>query len=86
MGFFVNNGDATNNPHLDFCNKEITLVGSWVYGANEYITTIGFFKKAAEMKIPVELLVTDKFDLDHVKEAMETNIAMTGIKIGIMPK
>lgn len=85
MGFFVNIGEASINPHFDFCNKEITLVGSWVYGANEYITTMGFFKKAAEMNIPVELLVTDKFDLDHVADAMETNIAMTGVKIAIMP-
>ncbi len=86
MGFFVDNGDCTINPHFDLCNKEINLVGSWVYGANEYITTLGFFKKAAEMNIPVELLVTDKFDLDHATEAMETNIAMTGVKIAIMPQ
>ncbi len=86
LGFFVNNGDATINPHLDFCNKEITLVGSWVYGANEYIDTLGFFKKAQAMNIPVELLVTDKFDLDHATEAMEKNIAMTGVKIAIMPQ
>ena len=37
------------------------------------------------MNIPVEKLVTDKFDLDHVADAMETNIAMTGVKIAIMP-
>ena len=86
MGFFVDNGDCTINPHFDLCNKEINLVGSWVYGANEYITTLGFFKKAAEMNIPVELLVTDKFDLDHATEAMETNIAMAGVKIAIMPQ
>lgn len=85
LGFFVDNGECSINPHFDLCNKEITLVGSWVYSANEYITTMGFLKKATEMNIPVEKLVTDKFDLDHVVDAMETNIAMTGVKIAIMP-
>ena len=42
MGFFVNAGECTMNPHFDLCNKEITLVGSWVYSANEYIETLGF--------------------------------------------
>ena len=31
LGFFINGGDATINPHFDLCSKEITLVGSWVY-------------------------------------------------------
>ena len=31
LGFFINGGDATINPHFDLCAKEITLVGSWVY-------------------------------------------------------
>ena len=48
MGFFVNAGECTMNPHFDLCNKEITLVGSWVYSANEYIETLGFLKKAKE--------------------------------------
>lgn len=31
LGFFINGGDATINPHFDICAKEITTVGSWVY-------------------------------------------------------
>ena len=31
LGFFINGGDATINPHFDICSKEITIVGSWVY-------------------------------------------------------
>ena len=31
LGFFINGGDATINPHFDICSKEITTVGSWVY-------------------------------------------------------
>lgn len=54
MGFFVNAGECTMNPHFDLCNKEITLVGSWVYSAQEYIETLGFIKKAKEMSIPIK--------------------------------
>ncbi|MBQ2662380.1 MAG: zinc-binding dehydrogenase [Clostridia bacterium] len=86
MGFFVNAGECTMNPHFDLCNKEINLVGSWVYSANEYITTLGFLKKAKEMNIPVEKLVTHHYTLDQYVEAMEKNISLTGIKIAICPE
>ena len=85
MGFFVNAGDCTMNPHFDLCNKEINLVGSWVYSANEYITTLGFLQKAKEVGIPVEKLVTHHYSLDQYVEAMEKNISLTGIKIAICP-
>lgn len=85
MGFFVNAGDCIMNPHFDLCNKEITLVGSWVYGANEYIHTLGFLTKAKEMGIPVEKLVTHHYSLEQYVEAMEKNISLTGVKIAICP-
>ena len=84
MGFFVNAGECTMNPHFDLCNKEITLIGSWVYSANEYIETLGFLKKAKEMGIPVEKLVTDHFPLEQYVDAMEKNISLTGVKIAIV--
>ena len=28
LGFFINGGDATINPHFDICAKEITTVGT----------------------------------------------------------
>ena len=84
MGFFVNAGECTMNPHFDLCNKEITLVGSWVYGANEYIETLGFLKKAKEMSIPVEKLVTHHYPLEQYVDAMEKNISLTGVKIAIV--
>ena len=39
LGFFINGGDATINPHFDLCSKEINLVGSWVYTLRDYVTT-----------------------------------------------
>ena len=81
MGFFVNNGEYTVNPHFAMCNKEINLVGSWDYSADDYPTTVAFLKQAREMNIPIKDLITHTFSLDQLNEAMEVNVAQQGIKI-----
>ena len=84
MGFFVNNGEYQVNPHFAMCNKEIDIVGSWDYSAEDYPKTVAFLKQAAEMNIPIEELITHTFPLDKMNEAMETNVAQAGIKICYM--
>ncbi|MDR1641759.1 MAG: zinc-binding dehydrogenase [Clostridiales bacterium] len=81
MGFFVDNGNATINPHFDLCKKEIALVGSWTYGAHEYPLTIAFLKRAKELGLPLERMITHRFPLGKMNEAMETNLSMQGMKI-----
>ena len=81
MGFFVNNGEYTVNPHFAMCNKEINLVGSWDYSAEDYPTTVAFLRQAREMNIPIKDLITHSFSLDQLNEAMETNVKQEGIKI-----
>ncbi len=81
MGFFVNNGEYKINPHFAMCNKEIDIVGSWDYSAEDYPKTVAFLKQCAEMNIPIEELITHTFPLDKMNEAMETNVAQKGIKI-----
>ena len=81
MGFFVNNGEYTVNPHFAMCQKEINLVGSWDYSADDYPTTVAFLKQAREMNIPIKDLITHSFPLDQLNEAMEVNVAQKGIKI-----
>ena len=81
MGFFVNNGEYQINPHFAMCNKEIDIVGSWDYSAEDYPKTVAFLKQTAEMGIPIEELITHTFPLDKMNEAMETNVAQAGIKI-----
>ncbi len=81
MGFFVNNGEYSVNPHFAMCNKEINLVGSWDYSAQDYPKTIAFLKQAREMNIPIKELITHSFPLEKLDEAMETNVAQKGIKI-----
>lgn len=84
LGFFINGGDATINPHFDLCSKEITLVGSWVYTLRDYVTTFDFLRAAKAIGLPMSDLITDRFPLDKINEALEKNLAMTGLKIAIV--
>ncbi|MBX7370606.1 zinc-dependent alcohol dehydrogenase [Clostridium chauvoei] len=86
VGFFVDNGDATINPHFDICNKEITVVGSWVYTLQDYLTTFDFLKRAKGIGLPIKELITHEFPLEKLKEAIETNIKQEVIKIAIINK
>ncbi|MBR2340127.1 MAG: zinc-binding dehydrogenase [Clostridia bacterium] len=86
MGFFVNNGEYTVNPHFAMCNKEISIVGSWDYSADDYPTTMAFLRQAREMNIPIKELITHEFDLNNLNRAMEVNVAQEGIKICYVAK
>lgn len=86
LGFFINGGDATINPHFDLCSKEITLVGSWVYTLRDYVTTFDFLKSAKAIGLPLSELITDRYPLEQINEALEKNLAMTGLKIAIVNK
>ena len=81
MGFFVNNGTYEINPHFAMCNKEINLVGSWDYSAQDYPTTVAFLRQCRELNIPIKDLITHTYSLEQMNEAMETNVAQKGIKI-----
>lgn len=84
LGFFINGGDATINPHFDICSKEITTVGSWVYTLRDYATTFDFLKRAKGIGLPIDQLITHKYPLSQMNEAYKTNLAMTGLKIAII--
>ena len=86
LGFFINGGDATINPHFDICSKEITTVGSWVYTLRDYATTYDFLKSAKRIGLPINKLITHKFPLEEINEAHKTNLAMAGLKIAIINK
>jgi len=81
VGFFVNNGDSKINPHFDICNKEITVVGSWVYTPQDYAITFDFLKRAQGIGLPIEKLITHRFTLEQLNTAMEVNMKQEGIKI-----
>lgn len=84
LGFFINGGDATINPHFDICSKELTMVGSWVYTLRDYATTFDFLKRAKGIGLPMNKLITHKFPLSEINEAHRTNLKMEGLKIAII--
>ena len=86
LGFFINGGDATINPHFDICSKEITTVGSWVYTLRDYATTFDFLKRAKAIGLPMGDLITHKFPLEEIDEAFKTNLSMQGLKIAVVNK
>lgn len=86
LGFFINGGDATINPHFDICSKEITIVGSWVYTLRDYATTFDFLKRAKAIGLPMSELITHRFPLSEINEAHVTNLKMEGLKIAIVNK
>jgi threonine dehydrogenase-like Zn-dependent dehydrogenase len=84
LGFFINGGDATINPHFDICSKEITTVGSWVYTLRDYATTFDFLKRAKGIGLPVQKLITHRYPLSQITEGYLTNLKMEGLKIAII--
>jgi len=84
LGFFINGGDATINPHFDICSKELTEVGSWVYTLRDYVTTFDFLRGAKSIGLPMNELITDKYPLSRIDEAFQKAASMTGLKIAVM--
>lgn len=84
LGFFINGGDATINPHFDICAKELTVVGSWVYTLRDYATTFDFLKRASGIGLPLKELITHTYTLDRINDALEMNLSMKGLKIAII--
>ena len=84
VGFFMDGGNCSINHHFDLCNKEVTAVGSWVYTPQDYPITFSFLKRAAGIGLPVEKLVTHHFPLSQIKDALEANVTMAGIKIAVV--
>ena len=84
VGFFMDGGECAINHHYDICNKEIALVGSWVYTPQNYPTTFAFLQRAKGIGLPVEELVTHHYPLSRIQEALETNVQMKGIKVAVV--
>ncbi|MCC5833272.1 MAG: zinc-binding dehydrogenase [Opitutales bacterium] len=81
IGFFVDNGEYSVNPHFDICRKEITLVGSWAYNHWDYPNAYHFLQRAEAIGLPVHELITDRFPLDRIGDAFNASISQSGIKV-----
>jgi L-iditol 2-dehydrogenase len=86
VGHFVDGGECAINPHRDICAKEISLVGSWVYNSFEYPNAYHFLQRAERIGLPVSSLITHKFPLDQIDEAIQVNLRQEGIKVIVEAK
>jgi Zn-dependent alcohol dehydrogenase len=59
-------------------------VGSWVYTLRDYATTFDFLKRAKGIGLPMAELITHRFPLNQINEALKTNLAMSGLKIAVV--
>jgi len=81
IGHFVDGGECAINPHRDICQKEITVVGSWAYNSFEYPNAYHFIQRAERIGIPLTSLITHRFRLPQLEEAIQANIRQEGVKI-----
>ncbi|MFQ7534921.1 MAG: hypothetical protein ACLRPT_07285 [Akkermansia muciniphila] len=50
----------------------------------DYPTTFDFLKRAYGIGLPLTKLISHRFKLDEIAEALETNVQMKGIKIAVI--
>ncbi|MDP0499544.1 MAG: zinc-binding dehydrogenase [Verrucomicrobiota bacterium JB022] len=81
IGHFVDGGECQINPHRDVCKKEITITGSWVYNSFEYPNAYHFLQRAERMGLPVSSLITHRFPLAEIDEAIQVNLRQEGLKV-----
>jgi len=60
------------------------LVGFWVYTLRDYATTFDFLKRAKGIGLPMAKLITHRYALEDINEALKTNLEMKGLKIAIV--
>lgn len=56
-------------------------MGPWTYQASDCIQACEFLKEAQLRGLTVEKLITHRYGIDEMNEAMEMNISMQGSRI-----
>lgn len=69
MGHYVDQGAIPINPHL-VCWKDIHIFGSWGYGPGEFDSALRVLE-SYHKKIGIKRIVTHKFLLANIREALE---------------
>ena len=63
-----------------------SLAALKVSPAKDWVQAFDFLKEAKDRKLPITKLITHKYPLDKMNEAMEMNISMKGLKIAYVAK
>lgn len=78
-GHYGDAGPVPINPHI-INKKQITITGVWSAANHHFLRGLNLLRK-----IPVEKLVTHRFDLDHVNEALIATERQEVLKAVITP-
>ncbi len=81
VGFFVDNGKASYNPHFNICMPETKVTGSWAYVPEDWVEATQFLRETQKEGIDMTQLITNAYPIDQLNEAMAKNISGTGVKV-----
>jgi len=86
-GVFVDTGEVSINPHRHLCAKNIRLLGQTNHPPSGYLPSLKLMEKFAKLFPPFERIVTHRFGLEKVQQAMEQSMnAENSMKVVIDPK
>ncbi len=83
LGHFTDRGPTQVNPYT-ICSKQINLLGMWGCGPAGFLISKRILQRYRH-KIPFEKIVTHKFPLEKVNEALATSRKMESMKTVIIP-
>ena len=67
---------------LEFIDKKVGKLDKFYEDA----TTFDFLKRAKGIGLPLSELITDRYPLEEINEALKKNLEMTGLKIAVINK
>lgn len=70
MGHFTDTGSIQVNPHIDLCNKDVQVFGSWAYPGFEYKTAIAVMAKAKKVGIPFGNILKEVNPLEELPNSI----------------
>jgi len=83
LGHYGDAGPTQINPHI-ITRKELTVFGSWAYEARHQMQAIDFLSKK-QKTYPFASLITHKFPLEKVNDALQATATWSSVKSAIIP-
>lgn len=83
VGHYTDPGDIEVNPHT-ICMMDMNILGSWAYPPTQFDTALQILKRGMDT-LPLKEVITHRFRVTEVENAIETVKSKKGIKMAITP-
>ena len=83
LGHYGDAGTIPFNPHV-VTRKQLVVAGSWGFEPRHTQTGLQFLERTRD-RFPFEKLISNRFGLEQVNEALQTTARWTGVKSVIVP-